>query len=113
MTGKVLRYNKRDGVGIIQAEDGNELYVDCSVLLNLEHLDAGDEVSFDLRKLGGTACAYDVTLTLGGEHTDCGVDDCGLCCQHDDRDHGVCPSCGHEEDPGLAIDRAMDSMEDR
>lgn len=38
---------------------------------------------------------------------------CQSCCCHDERDHGVCLDCGHEEDPGEAIDRAMDYMEDR
>jgi ribosome-associated translation inhibitor RaiA len=34
-------------------------------------------------------------------------------CTHDERDHGICLDCGHEEDPGEAIDRAMDRLEDR
>lgn len=34
-------------------------------------------------------------------------------CEHDERDHGICLDCGDEEDPGAAIDRAMDAMEDR
>ena len=38
---------------------------------------------------------------------------CKGCCLHDDRDHGICLDCGHEEDPGAAIDRAMDAFEDR
>lgn len=46
-----------------------------------------------------------------GEH--CGAVDCQDCCEHDERDHGICLDCGHEEDPGEAIDRAMDYMEDR
>lgn len=40
-------------------------------------------------------------------------DSCELCCQHDERDHGFCLDCGDEEDPGAAIDRAMDALEDR
>jgi hypothetical protein len=43
----------------------------------------------------------------------CGEDTCQSCCPHDERDHGICLDCGHEQDPGVAIDRAMDSMEDR
>lgn len=39
--------------------------------------------------------------------------DCQQCCPHDERDHGFCLDCGHEEDPGEAIDRAMDALEDR
>lgn len=38
---------------------------------------------------------------------------CPDCCQHGDRDHDICIDCGAEIDPGIAIDRAMDSMEDR
>jgi len=44
---------------------------------------------------------------------DCGQDHCQYCCPHDERDHGICLDCEHEEDPGEAIDRAMDAMEDR
>lgn len=42
---------------------------------------------------------------------DCGVEDCQECCPHDERDHGICLDCAHEEDPGAAIDRAMDYYE--
>lgn len=38
---------------------------------------------------------------------------CASCCPHDERDHGICLDCGDEEDPGVAIDRAMDALEDR
>lgn len=38
---------------------------------------------------------------------------CPACCEHCERDHGICLDCGEEEDPGSAIDRAMDSLEDR
>lgn len=34
-------------------------------------------------------------------------------CMHDDRDHGICINCGHEEDPGEAIDRAMSIWEEK
>ena len=44
---------------------------------------------------------------------DCGVERCQECCPHDERDHGICLDCEHEEDPGAAIDRAMDLFEDR
>ena len=43
----------------------------------------------------------------------CEVEACQACCNHDERDHGICLACGHEEDPGAAIDRAMDYGEDR
>lgn len=33
---------------------------------------------------------------------------CQECCPHDERDHGICLDCDHEEDPGVAVDRAMD-----
>lgn len=46
------------------------------------------------------------------EHA-CDEIDCQECCTHDERDYGICLDCGHEGDPGAAIDRAMDSMEDR
>lgn len=42
---------------------------------------------------------------------DCGHDKCQTCCAHDERDHGICLDCEHEEDPGRAIDRAMDYYE--
>jgi hypothetical protein len=41
----------------------------------------------------------------------CEVSDCQECCSHDERDHGICLDCGHEQDPGEAIDRAMDSLD--
>lgn len=44
---------------------------------------------------------------------DCEDRKCPQCCPHDERDHGICMDCGDEEDPGIAIDRAMDAMEDR
>lgn len=37
---------------------------------------------------------------------------CVSCCEHNESDHGVCLDCECEMDPGEAIDRAMDSMED-
>jgi hypothetical protein len=43
----------------------------------------------------------------------CEHSECQECCPHDERDHGICLDCGHEEDPGEAIDRAMDYLEDR
>jgi hypothetical protein len=43
----------------------------------------------------------------------CDAQDCQECCQHDERDHGICLDCAHEEDPGAAIDRATDYFEDR
>lgn len=43
----------------------------------------------------------------------CENEGCQACCSHDERDHGICLDCEHEEDPGRAIDRAMDAMEDR
>ncbi len=43
----------------------------------------------------------------------CEASECQECCQHDERDHGICLDCGHEENPGAAIDRAMDYLEDR
>lgn len=41
----------------------------------------------------------------------CGDDLCQACCPHNERDHGICLDCGDEEDPGAAIDRAMDYWE--
>lgn len=42
---------------------------------------------------------------------DCGTERCQECCAHDERDHGICLDCEHEEDAGAAIDRAMDYFE--
>lgn len=36
---------------------------------------------------------------------------CQDCCPHDEKDHDQCVDCGKEFDPGLAIDRAMDSLD--
>lgn len=48
------------------------------------------------------------------EHTEpCDDLSCQECCTHSERDHGICLDCEDEEDPGAAIDRAMDSLEDR
>lgn len=41
-------------------------------------------------------------------HIACEDVSCQECCSHDERDHGICLDCEHEEDPGAAIDRAMD-----
>jgi len=38
---------------------------------------------------------------------------CQSCCQHCDVDHGSCMDCGADIDPGLAIDAAMDFIQDR
>jgi hypothetical protein len=43
----------------------------------------------------------------------CEDQDCQECCPHDDRDHGICLDCEHEEDPGAAADWYRDQMEDR
>jgi len=43
----------------------------------------------------------------------CNEEKCQQCCPHDERDHGICMDCEDEEDPGSAIDRAMDSFQDR
>jgi hypothetical protein len=43
----------------------------------------------------------------------CDENKCQECCTHDDRDHGICLDCEHEQDPGAAIDAAMDRFEDR
>jgi hypothetical protein len=42
----------------------------------------------------------------------CDTDNCQACCPHDERDHGICLDCEHEEDHGAAIDRAMGYFED-
>jgi hypothetical protein len=47
------------------------------------------------------------------DHEPCDQEGCQICCTHDERDHGICLDCGDEEDPGLAVDRAQDSLEDR
>jgi hypothetical protein len=37
---------------------------------------------------------------------------CEDCCQHGEYDHDICLDCGHERDPGDAIDRAYDRWRD-
>jgi hypothetical protein len=44
---------------------------------------------------------------------DCCQEKCQTCCNHDERDHGICLDCEHEQDPGEAIDAAMARFEDR
>ena len=43
----------------------------------------------------------------------CENEKCQECCPHDEWDHDQCMYCEKERCPGLAIDRAMDAMEDR
>ena len=43
----------------------------------------------------------------------CEESDCRYCCPHDERDHGICPDCGDEDDGSAAIDRAMDYGQER
>lgn len=50
-------------------------------------------------------------VTAVVEHKPCDEHDCTECCPHDERDHGICSDCGEEQDPGEAIDRAMDYIE--
>lgn len=50
---------------------------------------------------------------LKDECAGCESEDCQDCCTHDEFDHDVCLYCGYERCPGIAIDRAMDAMEDR
>jgi hypothetical protein len=47
------------------------------------------------------------------ECTGCAEYGCKACCPHDEFDHDICIECGHERDPGAAIDAAMDYLEDR
>ena len=47
------------------------------------------------------------------DHNCCNNPKCQECCPHDDFDHDMCLDCGYERDPGIAIDYAMDYMEDR
>ena len=42
----------------------------------------------------------------------CEVEGCQECCEHWEWDHDQCMDCGFERDPGEAIDRAMDSMDE-
>ena len=41
----------------------------------------------------------------------CDEPDCQACCEHNERDHGICLDCGHESDGSEDIDRAMDSID--
>ncbi len=41
----------------------------------------------------------------------CDLIDCPDCCEHPERDHGVCMYCGDEDDGSADIDRAHDSMD--
>jgi ribosomal protein L32 len=48
----------------------------------------------------------------------CGMDTiqntiCDECCEHDERDHGICLDCGDEDDGSRDIDHAIDFLEYR
>jgi hypothetical protein len=43
----------------------------------------------------------------------CEEEKCQDCCEHNEVDHFICMDCEKEMDPGEAIDRAMDGLEDR
>src|SRR6185369_7814459 len=63
--GTVLWYDKRDGHGIIVDEAGNELYVDSSVLIELNYLSAKDKVLFEINQsISDTLCAHKVSLAF-------------------------------------------------
>lgn len=117
ITGTVLWYDKRDGEGTIVDDAGNEYSVFASCLQNVVYLEAKDVVQFEINPGAFDDCgahAWKVELLCDGENVCQGEGTCQQCCPHSDsRDHGICIDCGHEEDPGAAIDRAMDSMEDR
>ena len=68
-----------------------------------------EKVAADIKRLIAQGAA-DAAHEAGD---DCGDDRCQECCPHDERDHGICLYCGHEQDPGEAIDAAMDRFEDR
>jgi hypothetical protein len=46
-------------------------------------------------------------------HEPCDAVECQTCCPHDEREHGICLDCEHEEDPGAVIDAVMLQFEDR
>ena len=50
---------------------------------------------------------YDCSDLEGG----CGEEGCQECCPHNEFDHDCCMDCGYERDPGEAIDRAMDYLD--
>lgn len=50
-------------------------------------------------------------VTFDGKY--CDERGCQACCPHEERDRGICLDCEQEEDPGISIDRAMGSLEDR
>jgi hypothetical protein len=69
--------------------------------------------TINVKQLDGPNTCEDGNEIESGK-TYCCIPDCQACCPHsDERDHGICINCGHEEDPGAVIDKAMDSMEDK
>lgn len=80
------------GYGIIdtQVEDGENSLVGGSV-----HLAEAEK-----------ECAHWNQVT-------CEDEKCQECCPHDEWDHDQCMDCEKERCPGIAIDRAMDYLEDR
>jgi cold shock CspA family protein len=64
-TGKVLWWDSRDGNGIIVDADGNEYYLDCSVLEQRSRhiIKQGLIVSFETNSaIKDTLCAYKITI---------------------------------------------------
>lgn len=49
---------------------------------------------------------------MNSECTGCDDLECQTCCEHPEHDHFICLYCGYELDPGVLIDRAMDSLDD-
>lgn len=61
ITGTILWYDKRDGQGIVVDLDGNEYYIDESVMEDF--VQSGDRVSFLINTwVKDVLCGMDVTL---------------------------------------------------
>jgi len=109
---------------LVQTADKNlHGYYTLSVLLlditfNKEEVQVYELMSNSLtvRYRPTTVEALKSSLCEGGNKTVsggfCEESSCQACCPHDERDHGICSDCEHEEDLGVAIDRAMDSLEE-
>jgi cold shock CspA family protein len=103
LQGKVLWYDKKKNVGVIQENEGYQHSVSGGDLIDLNYLDAGDLVEFERETRDGKLCAVSVVCEEVMEEE----------CSHEEHDHFVCIDCGEELDPGTFIDAAMDKYEER
>jgi hypothetical protein len=122
MRGTVLFWKTKERVGSIIGEDGNQyVFTDNEIWVKdtVAGLEKGADVLFTpefpfavtvVVQAPVHTCEGGYKVSSAGDA--CEESNCQDCCPHSDsRDHGICIDCGHEQDPGEAIDAAMDYYE--